>query len=258
MRGARGWRRRVQGLALSLVLLGALIFASLRPGDPALFPPDKAEAIDVFVTNNGFHSGIVIPVPTMLRLAGLDGDAAVIAIATRFAPYRWVEVGWGEARFYREVSAVADFDLRAGLRALFMPGNGSVLHVVGLEDPEDFFGPASTVRIPLSEAGLSRVLRVIEASFAKGEGGRPDLLGPGLYGPSLFYRAVGTFSILNVCNHWTARLLDAAGVPTSPVLATLPSGLILDLGWRSGLHPGGVADPRVEAGSGEASSLNKH
>jgi hypothetical protein len=38
-----------------------------------------------------------------------------------------------------------------------------------------------------------------------------------------------------VCNHWIAGLLDAAGVPTSPVLATLPYGLILDLRWRSRL-----------------------
>jgi hypothetical protein len=34
-----------------------------------------------------------------------------------------------------------------------------------------------------------------------------------------------------------ADLLDAAGVPTSPVLATLPFGLLLDLEWRSGLAP---------------------
>jgi hypothetical protein len=41
--------------------------------------------------------------------------------------------------------------------------------------------------------------------------------------------------MFNVCNHWIANLLDAAGVPTAPVLATLPFGLLLDLEWRSGL-----------------------
>jgi len=40
-----------------------------------------------------------------------------------------------------------------------------------------------------------------------------------------------------VCNHWVADLLDAAGVPTAPILATLPSGLLLDLKWRSNLVP---------------------
>jgi hypothetical protein len=61
--------------------------------------------------------------------------------------------------------------------------------------------------------------------------------GKGLYGPSLFYPAVGRFSILRVCNHWIADLLDAAGLPTTPLLATLSPGLMLDLRWRAGLRP---------------------
>jgi len=60
-------------------------------------------------------------------------------------------------------------------------------------------------------------------------------LGPGLYGPSLFYRSVEKFYAFNVCNHWVARLLSAAGLPTAPVLATLPQGLFFDLKWRVGL-----------------------
>jgi Protein of unknown function (DUF2459) len=52
---------------------------------------------------------------------------------------------------------------------------------------------------------------------------------------SLFFRANGTFHLFHVSNHWIADLLDAAGVPTVPLLATLPSGLLLDLKWRSGL-----------------------
>ena len=74
-------------------------------------------------------------------------------------------------------------------------------------------------------------------TFAPGAGIAADDLGPGLYGPSRFYRANGTFNIFHVCNHWLADLLDAAGVPTAPVLATLPAGLFLDLEWRSGLRP---------------------
>lgn len=224
----------------AVALAFALLAGSLRPGDPTLFPAPPGQAVDVFVTNNGYHSGIVVPVPTLARLAGRDGDGALIHIATRFAPFPWIEIGWGEARFYREVSAVTDFDLKAALRALFRPGNGSVLHVVGVDgDPRAVFGPAYTVRVPLSEAGLSRLLRLADASFVRRGDGAPELLGPGLYGPSLFYRAAGTFHVFNVCNHWTARLLDAAGVPTSPVLATLPLGLLMDLKWRAGLEPDG-------------------
>ena len=69
----------------------------------------------------------------------------------------------------------------------------------------------------------------------------PDL-GRGLYGASLFYPANGHFSIFKVCNHWIADLLGAAGLPVAPVLATLPSGLILDLRWRAGIAP--TSSPR--------------
>ena len=80
------------------------------------------------------------------------------------------------------------------------------------------------------------VLRLNQAFVAPEAGVLADL-GPGLYGPSLFYPANGTFSILKVCNHWIADLLDAAGLPTTPVLATVPAGLMLDLRWRAGLRP---------------------
>jgi hypothetical protein len=75
----------------------------------------------------------------------------------------------------------------------------------------------------------------LDATIARDDGGLPEDLGPGLYGPSLFFRANGAFHLLNVCKHWIARLLDAAGVPTAPVLATLPVGLLIDLEWHSGL-----------------------
>jgi hypothetical protein len=81
---------------------------------------------------------------------------------------------------------------------------------------------------------LARLLAQLEASFRLTDG-QPAALGPGLYGPSLFYEAHGRFSYSNVCNHWAADLLNAAGLPITPVLDTHPSGLLADLRWRSGL-----------------------
>ena len=75
----------------------------------------------------------------------------------------------------------------------------------------------------------------LDASFARARSGLPaQELGRGLYGPSLFFRATGTFHLFNLCNHWAAGMLDAAGVPTTPVLDTLTQGLFLDLRWRAG------------------------
>jgi uncharacterized protein (TIGR02117 family) len=184
----------------------------------------------VFVVSHGYHAGIVVPRALAADIAAQHRLEAVGRVAAQFEAHRSLEIGWGDEGFYTSVPTIASLTIRSALRALFMPGNPSVLHVVGLaNDPRAAFPFADIARLELSVAGLERLLARIDATFAPGQ----QDLGPGLYGPSRFYRARGTFHLFNVCNHWVADLLDAAGVPTAPVLATLPPGLLLDL-RRSG------------------------
>jgi uncharacterized protein (TIGR02117 family) len=235
----RRWGRRL-ALALTgiVTLLAIVTLLTARTSDPALWPA-TGRTIDVFIVSHGYHAGVVLPREVLAEQASRHGHAALAELATRFQAFPWIEIGWGDEGFYREVPTVAALNMQLAFRALFRPGNLSVLHVVGLQrGPELVFPSAEIVRIGIGEAGLARLLARVDATFARGVDGRLAAdLGKGLYGPSLFYRAVGTFNILNVCNHWVAGLLDAAGLPTAPVLATLPSGLFLDLRWRAGLTP---------------------
>jgi uncharacterized protein (TIGR02117 family) len=226
-------------IALILVLTLATVLTA-RSGDPALWPPGPGEPrIEIFVVSHGYHSGLVLPRETMAEAASQRDQVTLGAVAQRFSGYRFVEVGWGDESFYRHVPNIASLTFGLAVRALFRPGNPSVVHVVGLPGhPREVFPRADLVRVELSERGFERMLDALEASFGRGEGGRAaEPLGPGLYGPSLFYRGVETFHVFNVCNHWVGRLLLAAGLPSAPVLATLPPGLLLHLKWRSGLLP---------------------
>jgi uncharacterized protein (TIGR02117 family) len=172
----------------------------------------------------------------MAELAAQRGLAALVAVGQRFAAYPWLEVGWGDEEFYRSVPDAVSATLALTLRALFRPGNSSVVHVVGLSrQPREAFPLSDIIKLELSKEGFTRLLARLDASFARNASGMPEVLGQGLYGMSLFYRAVDAFYIFNVCNHWVARLLSAAGVPTAPVPATLPQGLFFDLQWRAGL-----------------------
>ena len=174
----------------------------------------------------------------MVDVAIRDGLAALQAVGARFAAFAALEIGWGDEAFYRSAPTIGAVTIPLALRALFRPGNASVVHVVGLNAaPATVFAKSELVALRVSDDGFARLLEKLDASFARTghDEVRPDL-GAGLYGPSLFYRAVGTFHVFNVCNQWIARLLDAAGVPTSPVLAMVPPGLLLDLRWRSGLR----------------------
>jgi uncharacterized protein (TIGR02117 family) len=218
----------------------AAALVTARSGDPNVYPPAPgAGTVEIFVVNHGYHTGIVLPRATAVEIAARHNLTAVAAIAMRFAAFTALEIGWGDEGFYRTAPTISAVTVPMALRALFWPGNPSVLHVVGLnESPPVVFGKSELVPIRLSMDGFARMLAMIDATFARTERGElPDDLGPGLYGPSLFYRAVGAFHLFNVCNHWVARLLDAAGVPTSPMLSVAPPGLLLDLRWRSGLRP---------------------
>jgi uncharacterized protein (TIGR02117 family) len=228
--------RRV-GLALAAlaVALTVATVATARRGDPALYPPAAgAPSVRIMVVHNGYHAGIVLPRATIARLAGERGYRALIAVTTRFAAFEWLEIGWGDEAFYRHVPTPGDLTLGLALRALFRPDNPSVLHVVGVSDPRAQFVGSPMAELDLSAEGFGRLVAKVDATFARGADGQPQDLGPGLYGPSLFYRAVGHFHIGHVCTQWVADALDAAGVPTAPVLATLPQGLFFDLSMRAG------------------------
>ncbi len=230
-------RRFGFGLLIVAALIVAAAVATARWGDASLWPPAAgAPTTEIFIVSHGYHAGIVLPRRALAEAASRRDLTALGEISTRFAAFDQLEIGWGDEGFYREVPTAASLTVALAVRALFRPGNPSVLHVVGLNnDPRAAFARSDVMRIELGEASFARLTDKLDTTFARDAAGRPEELGPGLYGPSLFFRANGTFHIFNVCNHWLADLLDAAGVPTAPVLATLPFGLLADLEWRAGL-----------------------
>jgi uncharacterized protein (TIGR02117 family) len=224
-----------KGLTALLFVFAVVIIVTARSGDPQLFPA-KADAIEVVLVSNGYHAGLAVPRKAMLEQASTQGLRSLISLATRFQHYGWVEVGWGDAEFYQSTPTPGDIQVSLAAKALLGLGEGAVLHVVGLDhSPEQAFSGAELVRIRLSPEGFARLAARMNSTFVIGPEGQNVELGPGLYGPSLFYLAKGHFSLLNVCNHWIADLLDAAGVPTAPAISVLPHGLIADLKFRSSL-----------------------
>ncbi len=224
-----------KGLAALLFICAGLILITARLGDSKLFPA-KADAVEVILVSNGYHAGLAVPRKALLEQASMQGLRSLISVSTRFQRYGWVEVGWGDAEFYQSTPTPGDIQWRLAAKALLGLGEGAVLHIVGLEsDPEQVFSGTELVKIRLSPEGFARLAARMDSAFVNGPEGQNVELGPGLYGPSLFYLAKGHFSLLNVCNHWIADLLDAAGVPTAPAISILPHGLIADLRLRSGL-----------------------
>lgn len=146
----------------------------------------------LYVVSHGWHSGIVLErdeLVSRLPMLGIGREG-------------YVEVGWGEERFYQ----ARETTLGMALRALLQP-NTSVLQVVPFSGaPHRYFAGSELVEVGTDEAGYSAALAYIAATF------KPQLerLGRSLYGEGWFYRAEGSFHLFNTCNTWVSAVLEKA------------------------------------------------
>ncbi|MEM9060817.1 MAG: DUF2459 domain-containing protein [Pseudomonadota bacterium] len=226
--------RILAGLIAGLTLMTAVSIV-LTPADPELFP---GEGPVVHVVDHGYHSGIMIR-PADLRRAALELDLIDGALGdrlrwltSRFPQAPWLEIGWGDAAFYQVTPTIGDIDVGLALRAILWPTESALQIVPIYLSPEDFLALDQGVSLRLSEAGLGALARELAETVPED---LPDAIGPSLYGGGAFYPATLSYHLFRTCNHWVARLVRAAGAPTSPVLATFSSTLIMDLRWRADL-----------------------
>jgi uncharacterized protein (TIGR02117 family) len=181
----------------------------------SLYPPGPGDpSTPVWVVDHGWHTGLV------LERAEIPGG--LWPERDDLAPAPYLEVGWGDAAFYRAKEPGVGLAVRAALGSA-----GSALHVVALPAlPQRIFPGREVVEIRLSLSGLQALVRFVDKSFARGERGRAPQLGPGLYGISAFYPARGRYHLLSTCNTWIADALRSAGVPITPAYAMTAGNLM--------------------------------
>lgn len=224
----------VAALPLAVVVLYGF---TMRFGDAALYPPAKgAETFPVVISDHGYHAGLIIRRADLDRYSLVLNDPVLSALFVRYQAYEWLEIGWGDEQFYRFAPAISDVTVKMAFDALSGMNNATVLHVVGLSKaPEQVFVHSDLQRIQLSEAGMREVMKGVLLAFEKDELAQPVELGKGIYGPSLFYRANGHYSMINTCNMWIGALLANAGLKVSPVSSVTSPGLLAELRWRNEL-----------------------
>ena len=168
--------------------LGAIVLAALLQACAQQPPCEPTRTL--YVVSHGWHSGIVVErgdLVSRLPMLGIGKEG-------------YVEVGWGEERFYQ----ARETTLGMKLRATLWP-NASVLQVVPFVGPPSRYFVSSTVaEVRTDDAGYAAALEFIAATF------KPDLqrVGPSLYGEGWFYRAEGSFHLFNNCNTWVGSVLE--------------------------------------------------
>ncbi len=199
-------------LIAALIGLVAALWTLTRPGDPALYParPDEV-GVTVYLLDNGFHTDLAVP-----RAALMDGGGALAEATAGLAPGDWILVGWGDATFYVDQSPIRE-RLADGARAFFRPGNASVVMLdPKRNDPARRFRAEDRQALRLSRAGMAALRARVAASLALDAAGRPILAAARPGDDARFFESRETFWIGHLCNHWTAELLSAAGLPVRP------------------------------------------
>ncbi|HEY1072793.1 DUF2459 domain-containing protein [Brevundimonas sp.] len=202
-------------LIATLIGLIAALWTLTRPGDPALYParPDET-GVMVYLLDNGFHTDLVVP-----RAALIEGGGPLAEATAILGPGDWVLVGWGDATFYVDQSPIPG-RLADGARAFFRPGNASVVMLdPEASDPTRRFRPEDRQVLRLSRAGMAGLRARVQASLATDAAGRPILAAARSGDDARFFESRETFWIGHLCNHWTAELLAAAGLPVRPFRA---------------------------------------
>ena len=157
----------------------------------------------VFIVHDSWHAGIV------LSKSDLASDA--LPEIADFPSARFVELSWGDKDYFPN----PDSGFFMALKAAFW-SSGSVLHLVGFDgDVRGFYPKAEVVELRLSAPAYDRLIAFISASFARAPDRGRAQAQAGLYSYSRFYPSPLHFSLLNTCNTWVTRALEATGLPVS-------------------------------------------
>ena len=196
----------VFGLASGFYFLGVLLGA-LVPANPSF--SETEQGIAVFVTTNGFHTDLVLPVRNRR-----DKCFRVFEhpdFSGKYAHYQYVGLGWGSRNWY-----LASFDgfpsAENILTTLFIP-NHTLMHV-------EFYRNAlqtgkEVKKIVISEAEYEKLVNFADASFAEKDGYFDKLALAGYGENDWFFEAKGQYHLLNTCNIWTGEGLKQAGIKVS-------------------------------------------
>lgn len=201
-----------------MLLMLAVLLSGCHSAMLARAEPGKSPVKEIYVVSHGWHAGIVIH--------RADIPASSWPEKRDFPDAEFLEIGWGDRDYYQ----AKDPGLGTTLKAALWP-TPSVLHVVGFRGPVKVNFPHSEVVVlPVTRAGLARLLAFVDAAHRRENGEPATALGPGLYGNSRYYPAHGEFHLFNNCNRWTAQALRAAGynvrdsITVGGLLGQLPPG----------------------------------
>ncbi len=189
---------------------------------PDVAPARVGDCVELHLYSNGFHSDIGAP-------ASIFPDDH--ALRRLYPEARSFLIGWGEEHFYQSPGT----DLMLGLDAI-IPPSPTVFHIAYNAAPSSvYLGPTDDTAVAVSAEGAAAFVALVDKYLALDPAGDAIPVARGkVVGRSMFLRSRGSFHLFNVCNHWMAKVLRAAGVNVNTRAAWM-AGPMVEQVRRQGL-----------------------
>lgn len=193
-----------QSLSLSATVLLAALISGCASNDACYAPATPHESLhSVYVVKRAWHTGVAV--------AAADWPNRNWSVLADFPDSRYLEFGWGDARFYQ--APAEDETWWLAIRAAFF-STASAVHVIGFDHPTpEALLAEEVIEVQLSADGLRKLTASIEAEF---KDNTPRSFGAPLHGtpePNKFYYAKRRFFFPRMCNWWTSQRLQDGGCP---------------------------------------------
>lgn len=154
----------------------------------------------IFIKQN-WHTAIVF--------SKSEFDSTLFREYNSFKTANLIDIGWGDKEFYQ----YPGFDSGLAFNALFYP-TPSTLRVesINLTEEEYFSLSEIVIEVYVTDSQLLDIFSYINNTFYLNENGTTTILSQQANGKIIFYKAVGSYSLLNTCNTWLAKGLNKAGL----------------------------------------------
>lgn len=191
-------------------------------------PTENQNIVEIYITSNGLHTDIVIPIETQNQLQNkfftiLNQDSVMSSYFQ--SNYKWLSVGWGDKGFYNE-SYNGNFpSVPTILNAALLPSE-TLMHI-------DFYRNnlkegEHCKKIKLKKEEYQNLLQHIEASFRTVNENTENqitkfaslpqfvrLPQKGYSKTDYFFEAKGNYHLFYTCNSWTNEGLLKANRKTA-------------------------------------------
>ncbi|MFW5821595.1 MAG: DUF2459 domain-containing protein [Bacteroidota bacterium] len=159
----------------------------------------EPEKFEVFVVQEGWHTGIIFQTE--------DVDTALWPEIVHYKDKKFVDVGWGDEKFYQ----VPGYPVFTAARAVLLPTQ-SVLRVFPYSTPvlSAYFEDSRILKIRVTRRELDNLSRFVAESYYRDEKGNARL--SQLYeNNNHYFLATRNYHLFRTCNTWVALGFKESG-----------------------------------------------